>query len=75
MESEADTLAATWSRSGNERRFANDLLMRKMGWRIVSRPERGPAVWVHESGREATDVEIVDELRSFEETRPEEFRG
>lgn len=48
-------------------RFSEDARLRKYGWRIVSRPSRGEAIWENEGVRK-TESEAMDSVRKWEES-------
>ncbi len=39
--------------------WPHDSFLRAHGWRILSRPAVGPAIWRHASGREATEEDAI----------------
>ena len=51
--------------SHKENRFPNDTLLRKLGWRILSRPNKGDDVWIHASGIEMTTKEVLKSIKEM----------
>ena len=44
---------------------SEDEKLRKWGWRIVSRPECGEAVWVNKYGVTMTHTKAIESLQKF----------
>jgi len=57
----------------NEDRFPQDEMLRAMGWRIKSRPQKGKDIWVHVTGMEMTTDEAIAAVREHDRSRPKEF--
>jgi hypothetical protein len=49
----------------DERRFPDDAFLRRFGWRIVSRPDRGPAIWINPGGMVMTASAAVAHVQTF----------